>query len=102
MGAKEGEVYILRPDDEASEDDEESWVSPQPADQAVLGAVADAADVDAEEFDDLDEYVDLADLAALFGRGDDEDGPEEVSFEVDDHDVTVHRSGEIDVTPADE
>jgi hypothetical protein len=100
MGAEEGEVYILRPDDEAPEDDEESWVSPQPADEAILGAVAEEVDTDVDEFDDLEEYVDLDDLAALFGQADDESGPEDVTFEVDDHEVTVHRSGEIDVSTA--
>lgn len=102
MGAEEGEVYILRPDDEAAEDDEESWVSPQPAEDAVFGAVSEEVGTDADEFDDLESYVDLDELAALFGQGDDEDGPEEVTFEVEGHEVTVHRSGEIDVSPADD
>jgi len=101
MGAEEGEVYILRPDDEAPEDDEEAWVSPQPADEAILGAVAEAVDADVDEFDDLGEYVDLDDLAALFG-GDDDEGPEDVTFDIDDHEVTVHRSGEIDVAAAED
>jgi hypothetical protein len=102
MGAEDGEVYILRPDEEAPEDEEESWVRPQPAGEAIVDAVAEAADADPEDFDDLAEYVDLDDLAALFGQSEDEDGPEDVTFEMEGHEVTVHRSGDIDVTPADD
>lgn len=102
MGAEDGEVYILRPDEEAPEDDEESWVSPQPASEAILGAVAEAVDADVDDFDDLDEYVDLDDLAELFGQGDEDEGPEDVAFDVEGHEVTVRRSGDIDVTPADD
>lgn len=102
MGAEDGEVYILRPDEEAPEDEEDSWVSPQPAGEAIVGAVAEAADADTDDFDDLEAYVDLDELADLFGQGEDEDGPEDVTFEMEGHEVTVHRSGEIDVTPADD
>jgi len=97
MGANDGEVYILRSDEEGATDDEEAWVSPQPASRVVLDAVADAVDGDADDFDDLDAYVDLDALAAVF---DDED-TEEISFSVEDHDVTVDATGEVTVDTAD-
>lgn len=95
MGADDGEVYMLRPDEDVT-DEEEGWVSPQPASEVVIDAVAEAVDEDRDEFDALDEYVDLGDLAELFS-GDDEDEDARLSFEVEGHDVTVHRSGDIDV-----
>ncbi|SDG18511.1 HalOD1 output domain-containing protein [Halorientalis regularis] len=97
MGANDGEVYILRPDEEGDTDDEEAWVSPQPASRVVLEAVADAVDSDVDDFDDLDTYVDLDDLAAVF---DDED-VDDITFSVEDHDVTVDATGDVTVEAAD-
>ncbi len=93
MGANDGEVYILRPDEEGDIDDEEGWVSPQPASVVVLEAVAEAVDGDVADFDDLDAYVDLDDLAAVFDDGDVDD----ITFSVEDHDVTVDATGGVDV-----
>jgi hypothetical protein len=92
MGANDGEVYILR-SDEGDTDDEEAWVSPQPASQVVLEAVADATDGDVDDFDDLDSYVELDQLAAVF----DDEGTEEISFSVEDHEVTVEATGDVHV-----
>ena len=97
MGANDGEVYILRPDEEGDTDDEEAWVSPQPASRVVLEAVANAVDGDVDDFDDLDAYVNLDELAAVF---DDEDA-EEISFSIEGHDVTVDAAGDVTVDAAD-
>ncbi|MFB6084163.1 MAG: HalOD1 output domain-containing protein [Halorientalis sp.] len=97
MGANDGEVYILRPDEEGDTDDEETWVSPQPASRVVLEAVADAVDGDADDFDDLDAYVDRDDLAAVF----DDETVDDITFSVEGHDVTVDATGDVDVEAAD-
>lgn len=95
MGAEEGEVYILRPDEEADTDNEEAWVSPQPASDVVLAEVAAEVDADSDDFDELAEYVDIEDLAAVFD--DDEEDEDAITFDVEDHEVTVHKSGDIHV-----
>ena len=100
MGAEDGEVYILRTDEEADADadeDEEAWVSPEPASEVILGAVAEAMETDVDDLDDLSEYVDRDELAAVFDGDADED---ELTFEVEDQEVTVHASGDIDVADA--
>jgi len=96
MGADDGEVYMLRPDEE-EDDEEEAWVTPQPASEVIIDAVAEEADEDPEEFDDLEEYVDVNDLADLFDHEDDGDGDESLTFDVEDYEVTVHRSGNVTV-----
>jgi hypothetical protein len=100
MGAEDGEVYILRPDEAGDgDDDEDAWVTPQPASDVILQEVADEVDADADDFDDLDEYVDLSDLAAVFdGENPDEDA---ITFDVVDHEVTVDESGDIHVQSGD-
>jgi hypothetical protein len=92
MSAEDGDLYILRPDDDAETDGEEAWVSPQPASDVVMDEVASAVDADPNDFASLEEYVDLADLVAVF-EGDEPS----LTFEVDDHEVTVTDAGEIDV-----
>lgn len=94
MGAEDGELYILRPDEEAETDDEEAWVTPQPASDVVLAEVAAEVGADSDDFDELAEYVDLEDLAAVF---DDEDAENAMTFDIEDHEVTVHTSGDIHV-----
>jgi hypothetical protein len=92
MSANDGEVYILR-SDEGDIDDEEAWVSPQPASQVVLEAVANAADGDVDDFDDLDSYVEFDELAAVF----DDEGTDALTFSVEDHEVTVEATGDVRV-----
>lgn len=92
MGAENAELYILRPAEETDAEGESGWVSPQPADDVIIEAVADAVGDSTASFDDLDSYVDLAALAAVF-EGDED----EVTFDVDGHEVTVDESGTIDV-----
>lgn len=93
MGAEDGELYILRPDEDTDvDDDEEAWVSPQPASEVIIEEVAEVVDADPDDFESLDEYVDLDDLAAVF------DGDEDsITFEVEEHEVTVTGSGNVEV-----
>jgi len=94
MGAEDGEVYMLRPDEDEGDDDE-TWVTPQPASEVIIEAVAEATDDDPDEFDDLEEYVDVDELAALFDA--EEDSDDSLTFEVEDHEVTVDESGDVTV-----
>jgi hypothetical protein len=94
MGADEGDVYMLRPDEDVTDDDE-TWVSPEPASEVILEEVAAAVDADPDDFEALDAYVDLEDLAELFAEETDED--ESLTFELEGHEVTVSRNGDVDV-----
>jgi len=96
MGAENGEVYILRPDEGTDTDDDEgAWMTPQPASEVIIEEIVDEVEGDSSDFDSLDEYVDRGDLAAVF------DGDEEsITFEVEGHDVTVTETGEITVDEA--
>lgn len=87
MSSEDGEVYIM-----SDEGDDEEWVSPTPADDAVRDAVVEATDLDADDLDDLQEYVARDDLRDLL-NGDDG----ELSFEIEDHDVTISADGTIEV-----
>ncbi|MFD1588664.1 HalOD1 output domain-containing protein [Halorientalis brevis] len=92
MGAEDGEVYILRPDEGIDTDDEEAWMTPQPASDVIIEEIGEEVGGDSSSVESLDEYVDLDDLAAVF------DGDEEaITFEVEGHDVTVTEAGEITV-----
>lgn len=86
MSQEESEVYIMRDEDEAE------WVSPTPAGRVVREAVADATDLDADDIDDLDAYVDLGELRGVL---DGEDGS--VTFDVEGHEVTVDSAGNVQV-----
>ena len=96
MGAEDGELYILRPDEGTeTDDDEEAWMTPQPASEVIIEAIIDEVEGDSADFESLDEYVARADLAAVF------DGDEEsITFEVEGHDVTVTETGDITVDEA--
>lgn len=83
-----GNRYVIP----AGADDE--WVRPQPVDELVVDAVLDSTDYDEDELDPLSSYVDLDELVGLFA--DDTDATD-LSFTVEDHDVTVHHTGDIDV-----
>jgi len=85
-----GEHYVIP----AGAGDE--WVRPQPVDELVVDAVLENADYDEDALDPLSSYVDLDELVALFA--DDTDATD-LSFSVEDHDVTVHHTGEVDVEP---
>lgn len=96
MSAQEGDVYILRSDEGSeSTESEGGWVSPRPASEVILESVVEHVDKTRDEFEELKEYVDLDDLATLFTSN--EDADDTLSFDIEGHEVTVHRSGEVDV-----
>lgn len=86
MSSEDGELYIM------SEGDEEVWVSPTPAETAIQDAVAGETDLEVDDLDALEEYVDPETLRDLL-----EGDGGEVSFSVEDYDVTVTGDGTIEV-----
>jgi len=87
MSSENGEVYIMQ------DDEDEEWVSPTPAHDAVVAAITEATDVEAEAVEELDAYLDPADLESLL----DGDRSEPLTFTVEGHDVTIDGDGEIEV-----
>jgi hypothetical protein len=89
------DLYVLAPGE--GEEGTDGWVSPKPIDEAVEAAVTDATDLQAEDLDDVESYVDLEAVAALL----DGDGEgESLTFDVEGHDVVVDGGGHIEVDPA--
>lgn len=86
MSSEEHEVYIME------DEDGDEWVSPTPASVAIVEAVCDETGLDEDDLDDLDTYLDIDELDAVLNG--DEDSLE---FAVEDYDVTVDDSGDIDV-----
>jgi len=86
MSSENGEVYIMSPSGD------EEWVTPTPARTAITDAVTEATDLEGEDVDDIEEYVDIPDLRAVL-EGDDD----ELTFRVEDHEVTVTGDGDIQV-----
>lgn len=89
----DGDRYVIS---HGGEGDATGWVSPRPVDDVVLDAVTTATDLSADDLDDLDAYVDPADLAAQF---DGDPGDEPLTFAVEDHTVAVAPDGTVDVDP---
>lgn len=92
MSPNEGTPYMIR---HASDQGDDEWVSPEPADEVITDAVVAAGDVEPDDVDDLSSYVDVSELAAVL---DGEDA--EISFTVEDHDVLVTSDGSVEVTDA--
>ncbi|EMA10802.1 hypothetical protein SAMN05443574_10212 [Haloarcula vallismortis] len=90
MSSNEGTVYMLRSRATEGSDD---WVSPEPAGDVIADAVLEATDLDADDIDGLDTYVDSESLRAVVGEG----TTESLTFAVEGHDVTVTADGEISV-----
>ncbi len=86
MSFEDGEVYIMR------EGEEGEWVSPTPAQEAIEAAIVESTDLETDDIDDLDEYVDSEALRGVLDGDDDE-----LSFDVEDVTVTVDADSEIDV-----
>jgi hypothetical protein len=87
MSSEEHEVYIMQ------DEEEEEWVSPTPARAVILEAVTDQTDLDADDLDDLDTYVDCEDIReVLEGKG-----AEELTFTIESHDITVDSDGDVSV-----
>jgi hypothetical protein len=85
------DLYVLAPGegDEGGDD----WVSPRPIDDGVAAAVAAETDLDFDDVDDLEGYVDPEEVAAVV----ESDGDETVTFTVEGHDVVVDASGHVRV-----
>ncbi|GGM41241.1 HalOD1 output domain-containing protein [Haloarcula argentinensis] len=90
MSSNEGTVYMLRNRATEGSDD---WVSPEPAGDVIADAVLEATDLDADDIDGLDTYVDSESLRAVVG----ERSTESLTFAVEGHDVTITADGEISV-----
>jgi len=83
-----GEYYVI------PEGADDEWVRPQPVDDLVLDAVIEHSEYDEDELDGLSSYIDLDELVALF---EDDTDTTDLSFAVEDLDVTVYETGEVDV-----
>ena len=90
MSSNKGTVYMLRNRATEGSDD---WVSPEPADEVIADAVIEATDLDADDIDSLDTYVDSESLRAVVG----ERTTESLTFAVEGHDVTITADGDISV-----
>jgi|GEM_PF-579620 len=86
------DLYVLAPGE--GEDESDGWVSPRPIDEAVRAAVRDATEIDPDEIDDAESYVDLDEVAALLD-GDGED--DSLTFAVEGHEVTIDGGGHVTV-----
>lgn len=86
MSSEDREVYIM-----SGAADDEEWVTPTPANTAIVEAVSDETDLEADELD-LDEHVDWTELRDVL-----EGDAEAFTFEIDDYEITVHDDGDIDV-----
>ena len=85
MSSEEYEVYIMQ-------DTDDEWVHPTPARIAIRDEVTKATDLERDDLDELDVYVDMEALDAVL-TGDEES----IEFTVEEYTVTVDESGEIDV-----
>lgn len=93
MDSDDGRVYMIRGESDAA-DEADEWVSPEPAEDVITDAIADATDLAADDIGPLEEYVDAADLEALLNEGD----RDELSFELEGYEVSVTSGGDIDVS----
>jgi hypothetical protein len=87
MVSEEDAMYIM----EKTEGEE--WVSPTPARAAIVEAVTAQTDLDEDDLDDLDSYVDPERLRAVI-----EGEKGSVTFSVEGHEVTVDTEGTIELT----
>ena len=90
MSSNEGTVYMLQNRATEGSDD---WVSPEPAEDVIADAVLEATDLDADDIDELDTYVNINSLRAVVG----ERTTESLTFAVEGHDVTITADGEVSV-----
>lgn len=87
MSSENGEVYIMQDEDDAE------WVRPTPVRDAVVAALAEVTDLEADAVEELDAYLDPEDLRALL----DGERSEPLTFTVERHEVTIDGDGEIQV-----
>jgi hypothetical protein len=88
MGS-EDTVYIMQ------ETEGDEWVSPTPARAAIIEAVTAGTDLDAEDLDDLESYVDPEAVRSVI-----EAEGERLTFPVEGHEVTLSEEGTIELTDA--
>ncbi|WP_459193073.1 HalOD1 output domain-containing protein [Halosimplex sp. J119] len=89
------DLYVLAPGEGDAEI--EGWVSPRPITEAIGTAVADATDLDVDDVDDAEAYVDLDQIETLL-ESDDDDAS--LTFGVEGHDVTIDGGGHVSVDAA--
>jgi hypothetical protein len=87
MNAADSTLYII------GDDGDDEWVSPEPADEVIRDAVVSATDLDADDVETVEAYVDGEALAAVVGEGDESD----LIFDVEGHAVTVTSDGDVSV-----
>ncbi|QIO21645.1 HalOD1 output domain-containing protein [Haloarcula sp. JP-L23] len=91
MKSDDGTVYMIRGG--AAGEGSDEWISPEPAAEVIIDAVAAATDLDRDDVDAIESYVDAADLRAVVGDGD----RESITFDVENHEVTVTAAGDVTV-----
>ncbi len=87
MRPQDGEVYII------SDTGDDVWASPTPVSTAIVDAVIARTELEADDLESVDTYVDAAELEDVLS-GDEGD----VSFQVEGHEVVVGANGDIDVS----
>jgi len=87
MSSENGEVYIMQGEDDAE------WMRPTPARDAVVAALTEVTELEADAVEALDAYLDPDDLRALL----DGERSEPLTFAVESHEVTIDGDGEIKV-----
>jgi hypothetical protein len=81
------EVYIMQ-------DTDDEWVQPTPAWVAISEAMTDETELETDDLDELETYLDIDELQTVL----DTDEREELSADIEGYDVTVHENGDIDIT----
>lgn len=80
------EVYIMQ-------DTEDEWVQPTPAWVAISEAVADETDLETDDLDDIETYIDIEELQTVL----DTDDRDELCVDIEGYDVTIHENGDIEI-----
>lgn len=88
-----GDRYVI-PDDPAGNDDE-TWIQPRSIEEIIIDALLETDEYEADDLDPISEYVDYDELEAVL---DGEADSSTHSFVVEEHDVTVHDSGNVEVS----
>lgn len=87
MSSEEHEVYVMQ----GEEGDE--WVSPTPVRVVIREELTSETDLDEDDLEALEEYVDLEELEDVLHG--DTDGS--LAFTVEDHDLTVYANGDVKI-----
>lgn len=90
MSSEEGTVYMIR---DRGGDGSDEWVSPEPASDVITDALVESTDLETDDIDALETYVDSESLRAVIV----DETEESVTFTVEGHDVTVTTDGAVEV-----